>query len=193
MARDSGLNSVGVALKCPRPLKKAGRKGLCSVLLAYEQLTGYAFAMLQALKSLFFSERTAASGSDPVALATAVLLVEAGTMDGTFDAQERESVLRLLGRQFSLDEAAARRLLEAAIVEAERSTELYSHSRTVKDKLSYEERLDIIEMLWEVVYADGHLHDFEANLMRRLNRLLFVEDVDSGLARKRVLGRLGLA
>lgn len=149
--------------------------------------------MLEALKSLFFPDRSACGDADPVALATAVLLVEAGTMDGTFDAQEKDSVLRLLAQRFSLEESAAQRLLEAAVATAEKSTELYSHSRTVKDNLSYKERLDIIEMLWEVVYADGHLHDFEANLMRRLNRLLFVEDLDSGLARKRVLDRLGLA
>lgn len=149
--------------------------------------------MFAALKSLLFPNRSDADGLDPVALATAVLLVEAGLMDGEFGAEERETILRLLAKQFSVATAEAERLVAAAEQEAARSTELYSHSRTVKDNLSYKERLDIIEMLWEVVYADGHLHDFEANLMRRLNRLLFVEDLDSGLARKRVLERLGLA
>lgn len=148
--------------------------------------------MLDALKSLLFSNRSTGD-HDPVALATTVLLVEAGMMDGTFGPEERASVLALVRQRFSLDDAGAARLLAAGEAEATRSAELYSHSRTVKDNLSYNERLDIIEMVWEVVYADGHLHDFEANLMRRLNRLLFVEDADSGLARKRVLDRLGLS
>jgi len=47
-------------------------------------------------------------------------------------------------------------------------------------------------MAWEVAYADGELHDFEANLLRRLAGLLYIEDRDSGMARKRVLDRLGL-
>jgi len=50
-----------------------------------------------------------------------------------------------------------------------------------------------VEMLWEVAYADGVLHEFEAQLMRRLAGLMFVDDRDSGLARKRTLDKLGLA
>jgi uncharacterized tellurite resistance protein B-like protein len=47
----------------------------------------------------------------------------------------------------------------------------------------------MIEMLWEVVYADGELHSYEANLMRRLGGLLYVSERDRGAARKRVLAR----
>ena len=46
-------------------------------------------------------------------------------------------------------------------------------------------------MLWEVVYADGKVHDFEVSLLRRLGGLLYVSDRDRALARKRVLQRLG--
>ena len=46
-------------------------------------------------------------------------------------------------------------------------------------------------MLWEVVYADGELHDYEASLLRRVSGLLYVSDWDSGEARKRVRSRLG--
>jgi uncharacterized tellurite resistance protein B-like protein len=47
-------------------------------------------------------------------------------------------------------------------------------------------------MLWQVVYADGRLDDYEANLMRRISGLIHVPDRDSGEARKRALARLGL-
>ena len=50
----------------------------------------------------------------------------------------------------------------------------------------------MIEMLWKVVYADGNLHDFEANLVRRICGLIYVSDRESGDARKRVLERLDL-
>ena len=56
-----------------------------------------------------------------------------------------------------------------------------------------EERIDLMEMLWQLVYSDGELHEFEATLMRRLAGLLYVDDRDSGLARKRALDKLGIA
>ena len=49
-----------------------------------------------------------------------------------------------------------------------------------------------MEMLWEVAYADGTLHDYEANLLRRLTALIHVTDRESGQARKRALAKLGL-
>ena len=48
-------------------------------------------------------------------------------------------------------------------------------------------------MLWEVVYADGIAHAYEANLLRRIGGLLYAPDRDQGAARKRVLARLGIA
>ena len=54
-----------------------------------------------------------------------------------------------------------------------------------------EERVGILELLWEVVYADGTLHDYEASLLRRVAGLLYVSDRESGEARLRVMGRLG--
>ncbi len=55
------------------------------------------------------------------------------------------------------------------------------------------ERIELIEMLWEVAYADGVVHDYEHNLLRRIAGLIYVTDRDRGLARNRVLARLGLA
>ena len=51
----------------------------------------------------------------------------------------------------------------------------------------------MIEMLWEVAYADGVLSKYEANLVRRIAGLIYVSDRDSGIARKRVMARLGIA
>ena len=55
-----------------------------------------------------------------------------------------------------------------------------------------EERVGILELLWEVVYADGTLHDYEASLLRRVAGLLYVSDRESGEARLRVMERLGI-
>ena len=102
-------------------------------------------------------------------------------------------IVRILKGSFHLDSEEADYLLSQAIETAGESNQLYGFTRTLKDRLDAEERIQIIEMLWQVAYADGVLHDFEASLMRRVCGLLYVNDRDGGLARQRVLQRLGLA
>ena len=123
-------------------------------------------------------------------VAAAALLVESALMDGHFDELERSKIANLLARRFALSDAAAERLIETAENKVRRSPQLYGFTRVVKDRFEYEDRIELMEMLWEVAYADGELHDFEASLMRRVAGLIYVSDRDSGAARKRVLDRL---
>ena len=126
-------------------------------------------------------------------LAAAALMVEAARLDENFDADEREAVGRLARRHFGLTEGEADTLIEAAESAHDEANQLLRFTRVVKDAFSAEERVELIEMRWEVAYADGVLHDYEANLLRRVAGLIYVSDRDRGAARKRVLGRLGLA
>lgn len=130
--------------------------------------------------------------AEELRLAAAVLLVEAARMDGEFGEPERDTVRRLLEDRFSLPPAEADELLEMAEAEAMRSTHLFAFTQTVKNGYAPEERIAMIEMLWEVAYADGELHHYEATLLRRVAGLIHVPDPVSGAARKRVLARLGL-
>lgn len=125
-------------------------------------------------------------------VAAAALLVEAARMDTDFDAAERTKILDLVRTRFELTEAEAQSLLELAGQRVADSSQLYSFTRVVKDNFGQDERIELMEMLWEVVYADGTLHHLEANLMRRIAGLIYVPDRDSGAARKRALRRLGL-
>lgn len=125
-------------------------------------------------------------------LAAAALLVEAAVLDGEFDAAERATIERLLQSHFSLSDTQTEDLIRDAEATVQEANELYSLTRTVKNEMEIEERVSIIEMLWEVAYADGELHDYEANLVRRLSGLLYVSDRDSGEARKRVVAKLGI-
>ena len=126
-------------------------------------------------------------------LAAAVLMVEAATMDGSFDDSEADAISRIAQRHFGLNEEEAASLLETARQAQDKATQLLRFTRTVKEKFPIEDRVKIIEMLWEVVYADGVVHHYEANLIRRINGLLYVSDRDSGAARKRVAARLGIS
>jgi uncharacterized tellurite resistance protein B-like protein len=124
-------------------------------------------------------------------LAAAALLVEMARVDEGADESERRRIAQLLAQRFSLSSSAAEALVEEAEEEADRSSQLFAYTREIKDAFDYDERVELLELLWEIAYADDRLHHLEANLMRRITGLLHVEDRDSGEARKRVLARRG--
>lgn len=126
-------------------------------------------------------------------LAAAALMVEAARLDDDFDDDERARIEALLQDQFALTTAEASDLLEAGEKASDESIEWQGFTRKIKDGYEPEERVALIEMLWEVAYADGTLHDYEASLIRRITGLLYVSDRESGEARKRVLARLGIS
>ena len=113
-------------------------------------------------------------------------------MDGTFDDDERQAIHTLLTWRFEMADNDVRSLIDAADAEADHLVELSTYVRTIKNRFSHDERVELIEMMWTVVYADGRLDDYEANLMRRVAGLLYVSDMESGTARKRVVERLDL-
>ncbi len=126
---------------------------------------------------------------DEKQLAAAALLVEAALMDEDFDDRERRTIERLVVARFGLDEDECGRLIAAAEAAVAESNQLHRFTRAVKDQFAPDERVELIEMLWEVAYADGVLHDYEASLLRRVGGLIYVSDRDSGEARRRVLAR----
>jgi uncharacterized tellurite resistance protein B-like protein len=129
---------------------------------------------------------------DELQLAVAALLVEAARMDDHFDASERAVIERLLAARFQLAPEATRRLLGAAERAAESSTQLFRFTHLAVQRLDAAERVRLIEMLWEVAYADGSLDPDEDALLRRIAGLLYVSDRERGEARQRALQRLGL-
>ena len=131
------------------------------------------------------------AGADAVHLAAAALLAEVAFGDAHFADGERAAIERLVRERFALSEAAARRLVEAAGEKASDSTHLLRFTRVIKDNFSPDERIELIEMIWEVVYADGELHEYEDSLLRRIAGLIYVSDRDRGAARKRALERIG--
>lgn len=132
-------------------------------------------------------------GKDELQLAVAGLLVEAAHQDGHFDDDERATIERLLREKLTLEPEETAALIELADEKVRGAGDLWSFARVVKNRFDHDERIGMIEMLWEVVYADGVLDDFEASLMRRMTGLVYVSDAESGAARKRAMERLGLA
>jgi uncharacterized tellurite resistance protein B-like protein len=128
-------------------------------------------------------------GQNPVEagrVAIAAILVEAARSDDTYLEPERATIDRVLAGRFGLapDEAAALRLRgEEAQAQA---VDLVRFTRAIKDAVPHEDRVAVIEAVWRVIYADGALDADEDSLIRRLCGLLYVSDVDAGIARHRV-------
>ncbi len=152
--------------------------------------------MLDRFKAFFEDKGAVAEADDGVHtpdefhLAAATLLVHAATVDAKFDSLERGRIEWLCETRFGLGRAEAHALIAAAERETEESVQLLRYTSTIKDGFSYEERVHLMEMLWEVVYADQEVEAHEAMLMRRIAGLVYVDDRDSGIARSRVRARL---
>lgn len=150
--------------------------------------------MLDRILALFDdrSDEAPARRRDALHMAAAALLVEVARSDDTIDARERARILAMVRQRFGLDADDARTLLRHAEARTQEGAGLFDYVQTIIARCPPDERVWIIEMLWEVVYADGHVADLESNLLRRIGGLLHVSDRERGEARKRVRERLGL-
>ncbi len=153
--------------------------------------------MIDRIKALIFkdgadggSQASSGAGADDVQVAAVALLVEAAVMDGDFDEAERQAIAGLIESRFGFEGAEVEELIQLGEEAVENSNQLYAFTRVVKTGFDFEDRIEMIEMLWDVACADGEIHDFEANLVRRVAGLIHVSDRDSGDARKRALARL---
>jgi uncharacterized tellurite resistance protein B-like protein len=121
------------------------------------------------------------------------LLVEAAMADGALDVGERSRILHLLTDQLELGASDAETMLDEAIAAHDTRVEIHGLVRQIRTDTEMEDRIIILEMIWVVVLADNHIDAHESQLMRRLAGLLFIDDVEAGLAAKRARIRLGLA
>ncbi|HET6618444.1 MAG TPA: TerB family tellurite resistance protein [Dongiaceae bacterium] len=131
-----------------------------------------------------------AARADELELAVAALLIEAARMDDTFGTAERAMIERLLAEKFDLPPNAVGALVDAAESAVAQSTQFFPFTQQIVKHIDPEDRVQIVEMMWEVAYADGVLDPQEDALLRRIAGLIHVPDQERGLARQRALERL---
>lgn len=136
--------------------------------------------MFKTLKDLFDGLSPSAAGRDAATdehalqLATAVMLVEVMRADMSFHAGEREAVLAGLLDKFTLSEDEALRLTELAEATARQATDLFSFTSRINERFDMPQKLRMVEHMWRVAYADGHLSAHERHVMWRIADLLHV-------------------
>jgi uncharacterized tellurite resistance protein B-like protein len=125
------------------------------------------------------------------AFALAVLLIEvARSSDNHVEGREEGVIERALTRRFGLERDEVTRLVKAAEKGVIQATDLFHFTKVVVSNFGNEERIGVIEMLWEVAYADGVLTGDEDTLIRQVAGLIDVPDRDRGDAKLRVKDRL---
>jgi uncharacterized tellurite resistance protein B-like protein len=127
-----------------------------------------------------------------VKLSVAVLLVEAARQDDQFEPRERAVIEALLTQKFDMTVEECAALLAAAVARSEQMVQIQGHTSELLDAMTQDERIGVIEMLWDVAYADGVLDPEEDLLIRKVAGLIAVTDRERVVARNRVMARLGI-
>lgn len=109
-----------------------------------------------------------------IRLSTAVMLVEVARADSEFDSSEREVIAEVLQRTQLVSVSEAEELLRLAEAEVDAAVSLYDFIKVLNNNLTSEQKRLIIELLWEVAFADGRLDKYEDYSVRRLADLLHV-------------------
>ncbi len=132
--------------------------------------------MLRVLKDLFVPRSTAQAVPDEhsLQLATAVLLVEVMRADPALGVQERLAVVSALRRKFSMADDELARLVELAETKARTASDFHQFTSAINEGFSQEQKIRIVEYMWLVAYADGHLDAHENHLISKMAGLLHV-------------------
>jgi uncharacterized tellurite resistance protein B-like protein len=122
-------------------------------------------------------------------VATAALLLEMMRMDSSVTAAETATVARALQTRFGLDAAQLDTLLALAAEEAKQATDYFQFTSLINKHFSQEQKIEVVENLWQVAFADGHLDAHEQHFMRKIADLLYISHADYVAAKQRARGK----
>lgn len=144
--------------------------------------------MLDRLRDLFgqlAGPRETLSPDDDPRVAVAALLFHVINADGVMEQPELDRLRALLREEYGLDAAEAERIAAAGEQADREAVDLFRFTRVLSAHFDEDQRVRFVELLWDVTYADGSLHELEDNLIWRIAELLGVS------ARDRMIGKRG--
>jgi len=121
-------------------------------------------------------------------LAAAALLVHAAAIDGEVSQSERDKLRDVIKQRFALSDTLTEELIEQATQAEQEAVDLYHFTSLLNRALDEEGRAKVIEMMWEIVYADGRRDELEDNLLWRAADLLGVSARERLELRRRIGG-----
>lgn len=142
--------------------------------------------MLNAIKNFFEQNMLISTTSDAnsdsqehsLRVATAALLVEMMNQDEKVHETERQAVRKALKDKFSLSDDETTELYHLAEDEVKDATDYYQFTKLIAENFSQPQKIQVIELLWQVAYADNHLDSYEEHMVRRIADLIYVPHQD---------------
>ena len=134
--------------------------------------------MLNIVKRLFNKNKKSETGilkettKYDLRVATCALFVEIARIDGTFTKEEVGKILLILKDKYNLSREHANALIEESDKELDESVDLWQFARLINENCSNEEKLNIIETMWQIVYVDKRMDKYEHYLMNKMQNLL---------------------
>jgi uncharacterized tellurite resistance protein B-like protein len=128
---------------------------------------------------------------DDYRLSAAALLVHAAAIDGEMSQRERDKLHAVIKQRFNLDDALTGELIEKATAAEHEAVDLYHFTHLLNRALDEQGRARVIEMMWEIVYADGRRDELEDNLLWRASDLLGVSPRERIELRQRIAAKSG--
>ncbi|MDC0192397.1 TerB family tellurite resistance protein [Alphaproteobacteria bacterium] len=115
------------------------------------------------------------------------IMIEAANIDGSIDQKELDKISNFLVYSFEEKQEDVQREIDKCINDLNNHKSLHFFTSKINKLYSDEKKIELIEILWEIILADGKVHDYESNLIRRLAGLLYLNDYECGKAKKKVL------
>jgi len=131
--------------------------------------------MLGAFKKIFNGPTKEESAEDrelKLRVATSVILLEAATADSNFSPQEQEKIIEILKSRFQMNDESVKELIDESENERKNSTGLWYFTDLLNENLNNEEKYNLMELVWEVIYSDGTLDKFENYIAHKLLNML---------------------
>ncbi len=122
-------------------------------------------------------------------LAEATLMYHVIAVDGVIRDDEKSRMAEVLASHFQMDADETSELAKNARDAENEAIDLYKFTSALKYALSEEERIQIVENLWEMVFADGVVHELEDNVVWRIAELLAVSSRDRMTLKQKVWKR----
>jgi len=152
--------------------------------------------MLTTLKKFFadnISVNENASADDisrNLQIATCVLLLEMANSDDQFTDDEKARITMILKGRFGLDDNRVSDLLELTRRQIDKSLDLHAFAKLINQNYDESQKIAVIEMIWEVIYADGQLSAYEDYLVHKYHKMLDLTHAQLIEAKMRVLERM---
>ena len=178
-----------LSVNLPSEIHSQGRK---TALECYK-LNGLPLSMLDQIKTLFGLTPEESNAPNLVLdknLAAAALMVHVIAADGNITPEEEVKLRAVLREHYAMTEEEALALEEAARAAQTEAVDMYRFTSILKSDMDEAERLALVEDLWEMVFADGNVHEFEDNVVWRVAELIGIQARERMVLKQRVLARI---